>query len=145
MPVLYLVRHAEAELQGKGGDEARRLTAGGRRRFAELVRALAPQLRVTRVVSSPALRALETAGILAAASARAVEEEGALGSGRSSDRDLLDLGRAMGDGTALVGHNPELAAAVALAAGREERVAPGTIAAVEAAPGGWRLLWIRSP
>ncbi|WP_242344692.1 hypothetical protein [Anaeromyxobacter terrae] len=52
----------------------------------------------------------------------------------------------MPSGTALVGHNPEIAEAVALAAGRGLPVPPGTVAALEIAPDGLvALAWIRPP
>jgi phosphohistidine phosphatase len=143
--VFYLVRHAKAEEASKGGDAARRLTADGRRRFEALARALAPRLGVARILTSPLVRARETAEVLAAVTGAPVEEEPALASGRSSAGEVLALAHAAGNGVALVGHNPELAEAIALAAGRDEMVRPGTVAAVEARRGGAVLAWIEAP
>jgi phosphohistidine phosphatase len=44
-----------------------------------------------------------------------------------------------------VGHNPELADAVARAAGRALEVSPGAIAAMDADDAGFRLAWLRAP
>ncbi|HET9552504.1 MAG TPA: histidine phosphatase family protein [Anaeromyxobacteraceae bacterium] len=128
----YLVRHAKAERQGAAPDDARRLTDEGRLAFGARLRALAPRLAVRRVVTSPFARARETAELLALATGAAVEEEEALASGASTGRQLLALGRALGAGCALVGHNPELAEAIALAGGGDVEVPPGTVAAIEA-------------
>ncbi|MGZ6081409.1 MAG: SixA phosphatase family protein [Myxococcaceae bacterium] len=142
--VFYLVRHGKAEEPRGAGDDARRLTADGRDAFAALVRALAPSLPLVRIVASPSVRARETAGILAAATGAPASLEPALAPGRSGAEALLARGREAGNGVALVGHNPEMGEAVARA-GRVDRMPPGSVAAVEATAGGFRLLWIRSP
>jgi phosphohistidine phosphatase len=147
---LYLVRHAAAEPGGAGGDAARRLTGPGRAAFEALLRALAGELAgdaaVRRVLSSPLVRARETAALLAAACGATVEEEPALRSGASSGAELLALARRTGAGAALVGHNPEIAEAVARVAGRELSVPPGTVAAVDVDGGGRvSLAWLRAP
>lgn len=142
--VFYLVRHGEAEAPGGGDDQARRLTAAGRAAFAALARVLAPSLPLRRIVASPSVRARETAEILAAATGAPAAEEPALAPGRSAAEALLVRGREAGDGVALVGHNPEMGEAVARA-GPVERMPAGSVAAVEATGGGFRLLWIRSP
>ena len=143
---VYLVRHAKAEKEHPAGDAARRLTAEGREAFLLLVRELAPALRLTRIVSSPFARALETAHALADVTGARVEEDEALYSGASSGRELLDLARGAGDGVALVGHNPEMAEAIARVSGRDESVRPGCIAAVELTSAGrTRLVWTATP
>jgi phosphohistidine phosphatase len=141
----YLVRHAAAEGKHPGGDAARRLTATGRDRFAAHARALRPELPVSSIVTSPFARARETADLLAAATGAPVVEDAALASGASSARDLLALGARLGAGAALVGHNPELAEAVALAGGTARDLEPGAIAAIDADAGGVRLAWLRPP
>lgn len=140
----YLVRHASAEPKASS-DAARRLTAEGRAAFAAHARAVAPRLSVTRILSSPFLRARETAELLAAATGAAVEEIAELASGRSSGPEVLARARRLGGGVALVGHNPELAEAVALAAGRDGELRPGAIAAVDVDAGGYRLAWLAAP
>ena len=141
----YLVRHGAAEPPGAEGDAARRLTAEGRARFAAHARSLAAEMKVTRVATSPLLRARETADLLALTSGAAVDEDPALRPGRSSGRRLLDLGRSLGAGAAVVGHNPEIAEALAHVARKQVEVAPGTVAAVEADAAGFRLAWVRAP
>ena len=144
MARVYLVRHAKAEKSSPpGGDAARRLTPEGRAAFAAHARALALPLR--RIVTSPAVRARETAELLAAATGAPVEEDEALASGASSGKELLALARKASDAVAFVGHNPELAEAVALAAGGEREVPPGSVAALEVDASGVALTWVRAP
>jgi len=142
-PIFFLVRHGRAEAQapGGGGDEARRLTAAGREAFAASAAALARQHQVTRIVTSPLVRARQTAALLAEATGAPVEVDRRLASGASSGADLLALGRSLGPGVALVGHNPELGEAVALAGAGAVEVPPGTVAAVGK---DGRLRWVRS-
>lgn len=146
MPVAaWLVRHARAEKDAPGGDAARRLTAGGRAEFQEKLRRLGGRLRPTRILASPFARARETAELIAEAVAAAggraeVAEEPRLASGESTGAQLLALAREAGPGVALVGHNPELAEAIAQAGeGRDDEVPPGTVAALDR---GGRVTWV---
>ncbi len=141
----YLVRHAKAEAKGARDDAARRLTPEGRARFAALARALAGRVEIERIVTSPFARARETARLLSEATGAPVDEDEALASGASSGEELLAVARRRGAGVALVGHNPELAEAVALAAGREVDVKAGAIAAVDSGADGLRLAWLERP
>jgi phosphohistidine phosphatase len=141
----YLVRHGRAEARHPAGDAARRLLPEGRAAFAALARAVGPELRLARIATSPFARAAETAGILSEATGAPVDQDPALSAGASPGGALLRLGLARGEGAALVGHNPEVAEAVALAAGREVEVPPGAIAAIDADGGAFRLAWTRSP
>jgi phosphohistidine phosphatase len=142
---LYLVRHAQAESNHPLGDSARRLTPDGRDDFRSRAGRLAAEVRVARVLTSPYARSRETAELLAAATGAPVEPEEALASGRSSAQELIRIARLRGDGTALVGHNPEIADAVAFVGGREIPVPPGTVACLEVEEdGNWpRLAWVR--
>jgi phosphohistidine phosphatase len=142
-PPVFLVRHAEA--QGGGLDADRRLTAAGRNAFSGLLGMLGPTLAVNRVLSSPFRRARETADILAHATGAPSEPVDELASGHASGRELLALARESGAGTALVGHNPEVAEALAIAAGKPVAVPPGTVAALDLSGARPRLLWVRSP
>lgn len=140
---VFLVRHAEA---ADGAlDSERRLTAAGRAAFSDLLTMLGPSLSVARIRSSPFRRARETAGLLAHATGATAEPEEDLASGHGSGRELLELARHAGPGTALVGHNPEVAEALAIAAGKRVPVPPGTIAALDLSGPAPRLLWSRSP
>jgi phosphohistidine phosphatase len=136
----YLVRHAKAEATAAGGDAARCLTEKGRTSFADLARALAREVRITRIVTSPYARARQTAELLAEATGARLEEDPRLASGASSGRALLELAAQLGSGAALVGHNPELAEAIHLAGGGDAEVPPGTVAAVE----GGKVAWVRA-
>lgn len=140
----YLVRHGRAEAAA-ADDASRRLTPEGRAEVTAHATRLSARLAPSRIATSPLLRARETADLLAGATGAPVEEEPALASGRSSGREVLALGRALGAGAALVGHNPELAEAIALASGRHEEVRPGAVAAVDADAGGFRLAWLEQP
>jgi phosphohistidine phosphatase len=138
----YLIRHARAAAEAPGGDGLRPLTPAGRDAFRELLASLAARLRVTRVHASPILRARQTADLLAEVAGAPVTEEEELSSGAISGKRLLKLGRKLGAGAALVGHNPEVAQAIALAAGQPIEVPPGTVAAVEL---DGRLAWVARP
>ncbi|HET8540673.1 MAG TPA: histidine phosphatase family protein [Anaeromyxobacter sp.] len=141
----HLVRHGEAEPKDARGDAARALTPAGRERFAAHAAALAPRLALRRIATSPLARARETAVLLARATGAPIEEEPALAPGASSARELLALGRRLGAGAALVGHNPEIAEALALAARRAIEVRPGTVAAVDADGDAFALAWLEPP
>jgi phosphohistidine phosphatase len=145
---VYLVRHAKAEKdppEGQVGDAARRLTTHGRALFFALARSLGERLEVRTVLTSPFSRARETAEILAALTQAPLADEPLLAAGRSSGAELLALARRSGAGAVLVGHNPELAEAIALASGREEKVRPGTVAALDLDGRGPRLAWLEAP
>jgi phosphohistidine phosphatase len=142
---VYLVRHGKAEGDHPDGDAARRLTAEGRARLADLLEDLGEELRISRVLTSPLVRARQTAGLLVAATGAPLADEPSLGSGRSTGRELLALAGRAGEGAALVGHNPEMAEAISVAAGRAEEVKPGTVAAIDLTPSGPRLAWLKRP
>jgi phosphohistidine phosphatase len=140
---VFLVRHAEAEAGGLDAD--RRLTPTGKAAFSGLLEVLGPELSVTRVLASPFRRARETAHLLAHATGAPARASDDLASGHAGGRELLALARESGAGTALVGHNPEVAEAVAIAAGKPLPVPPGSVAALDLSGPAPRLLWLRSP
>lgn len=140
----YLLRHASAE-PASSSDAARKLTAEGRAAFADLARALAGRMAVSRVVTSPLVRARETAALLGAATGAPVEEEPALASGASGGAELLALARRLGAGVALVGHNPEVGEAIAAVARRHVAVPAGAVAAVDANGAALTLAWLEAP
>lgn len=144
--LVYLVRHSIAESTSAQGDRGRALTPEGRERFEALVQALAPQLKIVRILSSPALRAAETARLLAGGLGLAGPELlDELAPGESRGVGLLALARRAGPGTALVGHNPELSEAVGLAGRRAQTMVPGAIAAVELREDAFKLCWVKAP
>jgi len=138
----YLIRHARAEKAAPGGDAERGLTPEGRDAFREAVLSLVGRIVVRRILTSPFRRARQTGDLLAALTGAPLEEEEELSSGASSSARLLALGKELGEGAALVGHNPELGAAIALAAGRDVEVPPGTVAAIGL---DGRLAWLAHP
>jgi phosphohistidine phosphatase len=111
---LILWRHAEAE--DSIPDDARKLTVKGRRQAARVAKWLAKRLPGrARVIASPARRAQETAAALA----RRFATDRALGVGASA-RAVLKAAGWPGDGARVVivvGHQPSLGEAVALALG----------------------------
>jgi phosphohistidine phosphatase len=152
---LYLVRHAEAEeLPARGGDAARRLTADGRREFSRVViglRRLEPEL--TRILTSPLVRARQTAEILQEQlPGPAPEDWVLLAPGGAPERLLLQL-RDAGETVALVGHEPGLGRLLSLAvAGRAGDGTPmrkGGVARIDfdatPKPGAGRLVWMLTP
>lgn len=142
---VYLVRHAEAGAGVGVKDADRRLTERGRSAFQGLLADLGPALAVKRILTSPFLRARETARILGLSTGASVESSDDLASGHVSGRELLALARQAGPGAALVGHNPEVAEAIAAAGGGGTAVPPGTVAALDLSGARPRLLWVRSP
>jgi 8-oxo-dGTP diphosphatase len=84
---LYLVRHAKAGSRSGwvGADEKRPLSKGGREQADELARCLA-EAPVTRVVSSPYVRCIETVAPLAAKLGLAVERREELAEGHGINR-----------------------------------------------------------
>jgi phosphohistidine phosphatase len=112
---LYIIRHADAQPLGEGGiqnDEDRPLTAVGQAQCGPLASALLHQgVRLERIVTSPLLRARQTAeGLLKHLSAPAPELHtcdhlAPGGKRRKLTRFLSELGA---ETVALVGHMPDL-------------------------------------
>ncbi len=150
--LVYLVRHGRAEDHHPLGDEARALTTDGRRAFRDLMKELASKLALDGIVTSPLVRAVQTAELMASATGvEEIEVQGSLAYDQGSAADVLALARARGPGWALVGHNPTMgeALAQALALGTEAaRFRKGAIAALRPpgqGKGSWELAWVISP
>jgi phosphohistidine phosphatase len=113
---IYLVRHARAAPGHP--DELRSLTPEGR----EEARLLAERLvgeRPDAVVTSPLLRALETAEVLARACGLEAEADERLAPGATSaDARLASAGR--GERVVLVGHQPDFGRIAAALTGGDE-------------------------
>jgi phosphohistidine phosphatase SixA len=118
---LFLVRHAEAA-PGEP-DELRPLTDAGR----TVARALGERLRTERpeaVLSSPLLRARETAEAIARAAGIAAEADERLAPGADADAvRAVVAGR--GEPVVVVGHQPDCSEIVFALTGRQEPFAPG--------------------
>jgi phosphohistidine phosphatase len=115
---LYLVRHAEAE-RGEL-DELRRLTPTGRQQARELGARLAEEgVEADAVLSSPLLRARETADQLARALGASSEPDERLAPGATAEHVLAAVtGR--GETVVVVGHQPDCGRVAAALSGQPE-------------------------
>jgi phosphohistidine phosphatase len=127
MAVLLLLRHGDAE-DGDGDDDARRLTPKGERQAEAAGIALATLgIAVDACLTSPKVRAAETARLACRALGIETERAGDLGGGRFDGPGL-----AAGRGTVLlVGHEPDLSAEVARLTGGKVKMKKGGLAIVE--------------
>lgn len=116
MKTLYLLRHAAAEKQTGGQlDQERSLTKKGRKEAKKLARFLREKgVKADLIISSPAVRALQTAKIYARAldyTAKRVVQDGAIYAGGDTPEEnvLLTLVQKIDDQhetVLLVGHDP---------------------------------------
>jgi phosphohistidine phosphatase len=153
---LLIIRHGIAVERGAPGipDEDRPLTPEGVEKFAEAAKGLASLVdRPDALLTSPLLRAKQTAGIAAAAWGKIEPTETAALAGGSFEEQAAVLDRYQGDTTvALVGHEPHVSALLARLVGsrHDDRLAfkkggaallevPGRLA------GGGRLVWFLPP
>lgn len=125
--MIYLLRHGEAE-RGSGDDAARRLTAKGKRQSEQAGEALARLgIKLDACLTSPKLRAADTAKL--ACGALGVEPEVAAGlSGGEFDSGDLATGRGE---TMLVGHEPYFSDEVARLTGAKLKLRKGGLAIVD--------------
>ena len=125
---MYLVRHAEAA-PGQP-DELRPLTPSGRAAARDLGRRLAASgLRPDALLSSPFLRARETAAELARALGARPESDERLSPGTDADT-LRAVVAGRGDAVVVVGHQPDCSRISAEIAGGAEPAFPPTGLAV---------------
>lgn len=140
--ILYLVRHAIAEPRGEDwpDDALRPLTDRGRKRMRQIAQRLAVRgVEVDRVVSSPLLRARQTAELVAPVWARgaSVRIEEALAPGVAPARAARALREHAGTGpVCAIGHEPGLGELTAwlLGAARPVPFRKGGVACLEVAP-----------
>ncbi len=124
---VILVRHAEAEPGSP--DEERTLTPEGR----GAARALADRLgaeRIDGVLTSPLLRARETAAPIAEVAGVEAEADERLAPGATAD-DIRAAVTGQGDTVVVVGHQPDFGDAVLALTGREVSFRPAGTAEVE--------------
>ena len=126
---LYLLRHAEAEPH-RADDFTRRLTEKGRRQgHAVGVFLKERELRPDLILTSPVLRARETADIVAGVLGSCIPDEVPwLACGMLPERALTELsGHAWLDSVLIVGHEPDFSSllAVLLGLGRSASVQVG--------------------
>jgi phosphohistidine phosphatase len=125
--VIYLLRHGDAE-RGDGNDAARRLTAKGERQSELAGRALAALgAQIETCLTSPKVRAADTAQL--ACQALEVEPEIAAElSGGDFDSAGLTAGRGE---TMLIGHEPSLSNEIARLTGAKAKLRKGGMAIVD--------------
>jgi phosphohistidine phosphatase len=124
---LILVRHAEAA-NGRP-DALRPLTDAGRRAAAKLGRRLAEEAP-DAVVSSPLVRARETAAAIAGATGIEAEEDARLAPGATAE-GVRALVAERGGTVVAVGHQPDCSEIVLELDGREVTFPPAGFAVVE--------------
>ena len=135
--MIYLLRHGDAEHE-TSPDHERRLTPKGVRQSEAAGRALAALgAKPGACLSSPKLRAAETAKIACAQLGAEIEIAEEL---RGGDFDPLALAAGRGD-ILLVGHEPDFSNAVAAMTGARVKLKKGGLAAIEDR----ELQWLLTP
>lgn len=125
--MIYLLRHGDAE-PGNGDDAARRLTPKGQRQARAAGEALgALGAKIDACLTSPKVRALDTARLACAPLGLAPEIAEELRGGRF-DSLALSAGRG---GVLLVGHEPDFSAEVARLTGGKMKLRKGGLAIVD--------------
>jgi phosphohistidine phosphatase len=125
--VIYLLRHGDAE-RGAGDDAARRLTEKGERQSQVAGRALAALgIEIETCLTSPKLRAADTAR-LACQALEAEPEIAAELSGAGFDSTGLAAGRGE---TMMVGHEPSFSDEIARLTGAKAKLRKGGLAIVD--------------
>jgi phosphohistidine phosphatase len=153
---LLIIRHAIAVERGTPGmpDEDRPLTPEGGEKFAEAAKGLASLVdRPDALLTSPLLRAKQTAALAAAAWGRIEPKETPALAGGSFEEQAAVLDRYPAHATvAVVGHEPQLSALLArlLGSRHDDRLAfkKGGAALVDVAghlAGGGQLVWFLPP
>ena len=137
---LDVLRHGEAEPSGARGDAGRALTAAGRRAIAELTANLALEgWRPDRILSSPLLRARQTAEIVHAGMSGAPEieeiDELLAETEPSATMAALHAASATTGRVLLVTHQPLAGRLATLLTGDAPGFSPGTLVSIECAAG----------
>jgi phosphohistidine phosphatase len=127
---VYIVRHAEAAAGEP--DEQRALTPAGRAQARTVAERLArEEPRLDAVLSSPLLRARETAAAIAQAAGLEAEVEQRLAPGATA-ADVRAAVAGRGARVAIVGHQPDCGEVVAeLSAGPAPRFPPAGVHAID--------------
>jgi phosphohistidine phosphatase len=127
---VYIVRHAEAAA-GRP-DDLRALTRAGRAQARTVAERLArEEPRLDAVLSSPLLRACETAAAIAQAAGLEAEVEERLAPGATA-ADVRAAVAGRGERVVIVGHQPDCGEIVAeLSAGPAPRFQPGGVHTID--------------
>jgi phosphohistidine phosphatase len=125
--LIYLLRHGEAE-GGDGDDAARELTPKGERQARTAGKALAAMgAEIATCLTSPKIRAADTAHLACEALSREPEAANEL---RGGPFDSLALAAGRG-GVLLVGHEPDFSNEVARLTGSRVKLRKGGLAIVD--------------
>ena len=125
--MIYLLRHGDAE-DGDGDDAARRLTPKGERQSEVAGRALAAlDTEIGACLTSPKVRAAETARLACQALGLEPEVTQEL---RGGNFDSLDLSAGRGNAL-LVGHEPDFSSEVAHLTGAKVKLRKGGLAIID--------------
>jgi phosphohistidine phosphatase len=126
--VIWLLRHGDAEDGAGKPDAERELTEKGKRQSRDAGRALkALGVKPDACISSPRVRAKQTAELACEALGTKVEEDQRLAGG---DFDPLELAAGRGE-VLLVGHEPDFSRAIAAVTGSRVKMRKGGIAAID--------------
>jgi phosphohistidine phosphatase len=124
--MIWFLRHGEAEEEA-AGDDARRLTEDGKAQAAAVGGAIAALgIRLDACLSSPKVRARDTAAIACDGLPVEVTEAEPL---REGDFDALALAQGW-EGVLLVGHEPALSRAIQSLTGARVKLKKGGLAGV---------------
>jgi phosphohistidine phosphatase len=125
--LIYLLRHGDAE-EGNGDDAARRLTPKGERQSDAAGKALAAMgAELDACLTSPKVRAADTARLACEALSLKPETTDEL---RGGAFDSLSLAAGRGD-VLLVGHEPDFSGEVARLTGARVKLRKGGLAIVD--------------
>lgn len=125
--MIYLLRHGEAE-EGDGDDAARRLTPKGERQSRAVGGALAAMgAEIDACLTSPKVRAADTARLACEALSLEPETANEL---RGGPFDSLSLAAGRGD-VLLVGHEPDFSNEVSRLTGARVKLRKGGLAIVD--------------
>jgi phosphohistidine phosphatase len=134
---LYFLRHAEAEEQDLGESDAdRELTRKGRDQAQRAADWLAKrQIKLDVVLTSPLLRAVQTAEPVAATLKVELEEDDRLSGGRLTPRSLRSLWEDSGRPASvlLVGHEPDFSTLITDLTGEPVEMKKAALALVQGA------------
>jgi phosphohistidine phosphatase len=126
--MIWLLRHGDAEAGAGKPDAERELTKKGERQSRDAGRAMkAIGVKLDVCLSSPKVRALQTAELACAELGASIELDERLAGG---DFDPLELAAGRGE-VLLVGHEPDFSRAVAIVTGSRVKLKKGGLAAFD--------------
>ena len=146
--MLYFIRHASAEEPGERADADRRLTERGEGEARRAGRALRKLMAGPEtILASPAVRARETARLIAEALEfpPPVETRDVLYGGTSPETYLQAVEPYLGGSVAVVAHQPDLSHFIRVFCGQTVAFQPSSVCCLEIHGGRGHLVWIKGP